>query len=93
MPKDKLFTAPVCHAAAACFEVGDTIKGIAQTLDTNDMRVRRVLERGRKSSAPDYLAGMSAAYDAYQESSERELTRRRAALAKAAGLDYGGDDV
>ena len=89
MPKDKLFTAAVCRAAAHCFAAGDSIRGVASTLQTDDRRVRRILERGRKPGAPAYLANLADAYDGH----EPQIERNRAALGKAAGLDYGGDDV
>lgn len=84
MPKDKLFTAAVCRAAAACFEVGDTLKGVAAALDTNDMRVRRALERGRREGAPAYLAAMASAYDWQTEALDHR--RRALARARAAGV-------
>ena len=33
MPKDQLFVAAVCHAAADCFAAGDSLKGVAEVLD------------------------------------------------------------
>lgn len=77
MMKAVTFTEAVCSAAAECFRAGDTVKGIADVLETTDTRVRRAIAKGREADAPLGLRLMARAYDDYKASGQPTLRPSR----------------